>query len=109
MSLPLLIPAAELPPAFIFSGAGGGEIGLIFIVLLLLFGPRKLPEIARMIGKILGQLRGASNQFKEQLMRIPEEEEPSAPVQAPPVDVEASTVNEAEGEESADDSRTDGR
>jgi Sec-independent protein translocase protein TatA len=108
VSLPLLTPAVELPQAFIFSGASGGEIGLVFIVLLLLFGPRKLPEIARMVGKILGQLRGASNQFRDQLMRI-EEEEPSAPVNIPPVDVEAKEVAESKGEEPADDSRTDGR
>jgi len=105
VSLSFLIPGPGLPCAFLFGGTGGGEIGLIFVVLLLLFGPRKLPEVARMIGKILAQLRSASNDFKDQLMRIEEEEPQQAP---PPVDVDSNEVPEAEGEEPADDSRTPG-
>ena len=41
----------------------------IFILLgaLILFGPKKLPEIARQAGKLLGELRRASNEFKFQM------------------------------------------
>ena len=68
--------APQLPQAFLF-GTGHGELIVVFVVVLLLFGPRKLPEMARMIGKILSQLRNASNDFREQVMHI-EEDEPAA-------------------------------
>ncbi len=48
---------------------GGGflEIGFILFVAYLLFGPKKVPEIARTLGKGLGELRRASNELKNSL------------------------------------------
>ncbi len=89
--------------AFLFGGTGSGEIILIFVVLLLLFGPRKLPEIARMIGRVLSQLRSASNDFRDQVMNI--EEEPDA---STTLDVESGEVEEAEREGPEGDRREDG-
>ena len=40
------------------------EIIMIFVVGLLLFGPRKLPQMGRSIGRALGEFRRASNEFK---------------------------------------------
>jgi len=40
------------------------ELVLIFVVALLLFGPRQLPQIGRTIGRALGEFRRASNDFK---------------------------------------------
>lgn len=43
---------------------GGFEFILILFIAFLLFGPKKLPEIARVLGKGLGELRRASNELK---------------------------------------------
>ena len=46
------------------------ELVVVFLVVLVLFGPRRLPEIAKMIGKTLHELRRASEDFKDQVMSI---------------------------------------
>jgi sec-independent protein translocase protein TatB len=40
---------------------------VIFLLALILFGPKKLPEIARQIGKLMVEFRRASNEFKSQI------------------------------------------
>jgi Tat protein translocase TatB subunit len=40
---------------------------VIFLLALILFGPKKLPEIARQIGKLMVEFRRASNEFKAQI------------------------------------------
>lgn len=47
-----------------FGSLGLPELILIFVVALLLFGPRQLPQIGRSIGRALGEFRRASNDFK---------------------------------------------
>ena len=49
-----------------FSG-GFTEVGFILFIAFLLFGPKKLPEIARILGKGMGELRRASNELKNSL------------------------------------------
>jgi len=39
----------------------------LFFLALLLFGPKKLPELARQLGKLMGEFRRASNEFKYQM------------------------------------------
>ena len=48
---------------------GGGflEIGFLLFIAFLLFGPKKVPEIARTLGKGLGELRRASNELRNSL------------------------------------------
>jgi sec-independent protein translocase protein TatB len=43
------------------------DSALIFFLALLLFGPKKLPELARQLGKLMGEFRRASNEFRMQM------------------------------------------
>ncbi len=43
------------------------ETIFLFFLALIIFGPKKLPEIARQAGKLLAELRRASNEFKSQI------------------------------------------
>lgn len=44
-----------------------GDSAFIFILALILFGPKKLPELARQLGKLMGEFRRASNEFRMQM------------------------------------------
>ena len=46
---------------------GISELLFIFVLALLLFGPKKLPEIGRQIGKFLNEFKRASNDFRSQI------------------------------------------
>ena len=50
---------------FIFEGLGTSELLLILIVALVLFGPRKLPQLSRSLGKSLANFKRASEDFKQ--------------------------------------------
>ena len=44
-----------------------GETIFLFFLALIIFGPKKLPEIARQVGKYMNEFRRASNEFKAQI------------------------------------------
>lgn len=50
---------------FIFEGLGTSELFLILIVALVIFGPRKLPQLSRSLGKSLADFKRASEDFKQ--------------------------------------------
>lgn len=50
---------------FILESIGMQELFLVGIVALIVFGPRKLPEMARMIGKTMAEFRRVTGEFKE--------------------------------------------
>ena len=53
----------------IMNGMGPSFADTIFLFLLalIIFGPKRLPEIGRQIGKVLNELKRASNEFKSQI------------------------------------------
>ena len=50
-----------------YMNLGFPEMIFIFFVALVIFGPKKLPEIGRQIGKALNEFKRASNEFKSQI------------------------------------------
>ncbi|MFB0526446.1 MAG: twin-arginine translocase TatA/TatE family subunit [bacterium] len=53
---------------------GMQELVIILVLVLILFGPRRLPEIGRAIGKTMRQLRRATQDFHEAIEQEPPEE-----------------------------------
>ncbi len=58
-------------------GMGLPEIMVILVVALLVFGPKKLPEIGRSLGKALGGFKEASKEFEKELKKEVDELENS--------------------------------
>ena len=94
-----------------FGTLGGPELLLILVVALIVFGPRKLPEIGKNMGRMLGEFRKASNDFQRTIeeeveavnrlqREMPSLEAPAAPpppATAPaPSDESASPTSEPE-------------
>ncbi len=56
-------------------GLGWQELLLIFFIALLVFGPKKLPEIGRSIGRAIAEFKKSSEQLKEEIEKAVEEEQ----------------------------------
>jgi TatA/E family protein of Tat protein translocase len=52
-----------------FGSLGFPELIMIFVVALLVFGPRKLPEIGRSLGKALGEFKKATEELKNTIQK----------------------------------------
>ncbi len=60
---------------------------IIFVVVLIVFGPKKMPELARMIGRSLGEFRRATNDLKAAIdfegLQDPNPQRPVPPASVP--------------------------
>ncbi|MFN5516050.1 MAG: TatA/E family twin arginine-targeting protein translocase [Cyanobacteriota bacterium] len=74
-------------------GIGLPEMGLILVIALLVFGPKKLPEIGRSLGKALRGFQEASREFESEFKREAQTLEESVKMQA--------RLEESEGQSSA--------
>ena len=50
-----------------FGSIGMPELIIIFVIALIIFGPRKLPELGRSLGKSLAEFKRATNELKSTL------------------------------------------
>ena len=65
-----------------FGSIGGTELLVILLIALIVFGPRKLPELGRTIGKGLSEFRRASSDWQRSLdeeVRIEQRRPPRKP------------------------------
>lgn len=51
----------------LFFNLGGGEIFIILLIILLLFGSKKIPELARGLGKGIRYFKDATNEIQEDI------------------------------------------
>ena len=80
-------------------GIGLPEMGLIMVIALLVFGPKKLPEIGRSMGKAIRGFQDASKEFESEFKREAEQIEqavktPSLP-EAKEIAIEEVTTTES--------------
>lgn len=57
------------------GGLSGWELIVVFVVVLLIFGPRKIPEVARGIGRVVGSARRLTAELQRE-MNLAEMEDP---------------------------------
>ena len=75
-----------------FGSLGMPELIVIFVIALIIFGPRKLPELGKSLGKSIAEFKRASNELKstlEEEIRLEEQkskqEEAAKAAQAPAI------------------------
>ena len=77
---------------------GGGEIILILALVLILFGAKKLPELAKGLGTGIKEFKKATREVTEEIHNAPEETTPAArrlpPQNTQPVNAQASSPSE---------------
>ncbi len=90
-----------------FLGMGPGELMLIMVLALIVFGPQKLPEIGQGLGKAIGEFRRATSQITDEINRelsleTPPKTEtpptPAAPAPVPPAPVENPVAGQTQNE-----------
>jgi sec-independent protein translocase protein TatA len=97
-----------------FQNIGFTELLLIAIVALVIFGPQKLPEIGRMLGKTIHEFKKGARDLMEEVKTEPSDQTPAAKAQKPltteqaPVSTEPSPETSPLSDPSLDVTQTTG-
>ena len=79
-----------------FGSIGMPELVIILVIALIIFGPRKLPELGRSLGKSIGEFKRASNELRHTLdeeIRVEEQKEQKSKIEAEQTSaIDAATV-----------------
>jgi len=73
-------------------GLGAPELLLIFVIILVLFGAKKIPELARSMGKATKEFKEAKSAFNDAVHSPPEQQQPRHNI-APPMEEEKMEVD----------------
>jgi len=69
--------------AFLGGSCGTSEWIVTFVVVLIVVGPKRIPEVARKIGRMMEMFRRAADEFKDQIMTMDQEPPKGQPPAAP--------------------------
>jgi TatA/E family protein of Tat protein translocase len=84
-----------------FGSIGVTELVIIFVIALIVFGPRKLPELGKSLGKSINEFKKASNELQhtlEQEIRVEEQQKVATTPAAEPVAPAPATESTAPGD-----------
>jgi sec-independent protein translocase protein TatA len=70
----------------LFNGVGGSEIIMVLLVVLLLFGSKRIPGFSRALGRGMGEFRRAMKEIREEIESDPFEDPPPPPTENPYAD-----------------------
>ena len=73
-------------------GLSGGELTLVVVAILILFGAKKIPEFARGLGKGINEFKKASREVTDEIERADETPTPERIAPAPSVTTPSSTA-----------------
>ena len=93
-----------------FGSIGMPELIIIFVIALIIFGPRKLPELGRSLGRSLSEFKKASNELRstlEEEIRIEEQKDAAVKAQTPAAPTVARGVSDEPDETAPVAARTD--
>ena len=83
-----------------FGSIGMPELIVIFVIALIIFGPRKLPELGRSLGKSINEFKRASNELKstlEEEIRVDEQRTAAKTSETPATTAPDSSVSRSSG------------
>jgi sec-independent protein translocase protein TatA len=75
------------------------ELIIILVIALIIFGPRKLPELGRSLGKSINEFKRASNELRntlEEEIKVEEQRQPSPPAATAPPAIAATPTTPTE-------------
>ncbi|MGC9323149.1 MAG: twin-arginine translocase TatA/TatE family subunit [Desulfomonilia bacterium] len=87
-------------------GIGGQELILILLIALIVLGPKKLPDIAKTLGKALGEFQRASNDLRKEFDQMSDTPHPSHSPRYPEKTPEQSTTEDASSHDEEDSRET---
>lgn len=87
-------------------GIGGQELFFILLLALILLGPSKLPEIAKTLGKVMGEFQRASNDLKKEI-DLASEEKPAQQDKPVPEPVEPEKPEEKQTSPAREDNQSE--
>ena len=94
-----IMSAIHLPTLAFMQGLGWTEVVVVVFLILLLFGAKRLPELARGFGKSIKEFKKATTEIEGDIRSAIEDEPPKAPpVQAKPAQPIVDTASEPPAE-----------